>query len=242
MSSKFRDGAGHDIDPDYRRCTCRGGSLRHAGRRTGTKVAIGISGWTGFAPLTLAKEGGIFAKDGLDVTIKTPQDSACLRTRRDRAGPQRAASSVEFRRGRRRPNRRGDGWRHRGIGEARAGTTKVILVEAGPRLLGPVRSRPVGSGTAIPGTAWRRSAARGRSERLRLLRSFGFHRGANHCAGHTGQLARPHRTFAAGILIHSAALGIRAAPYISHSLGIRPAIIGNRYRLFGLRPSAMRRK
>ena len=25
-----------------------------------TPVAIGISGWTGFAPLTLAKEAGIF--------------------------------------------------------------------------------------------------------------------------------------------------------------------------------------
>ncbi|MGL4810891.1 MAG: ABC transporter substrate-binding protein [Beijerinckiaceae bacterium] len=35
-----------------------------------TKVNIGISGWTGFAPLTLAKEAGIFAKNGLDVTIK----------------------------------------------------------------------------------------------------------------------------------------------------------------------------
>ena len=35
-----------------------------------TKVAIGISGWTGFAPLTLAKEAGIFKKYGLDVTIK----------------------------------------------------------------------------------------------------------------------------------------------------------------------------
>ena len=35
-----------------------------------TKVGIGISGWTGFAPLTLAKEAGIFAKNGLDVTIK----------------------------------------------------------------------------------------------------------------------------------------------------------------------------
>ena len=35
-----------------------------------TKVAIGISGWTGFAPLTLAKEAGIFAKNGLDVSIK----------------------------------------------------------------------------------------------------------------------------------------------------------------------------
>ena len=36
----------------------------------GTPVAIGISGWTGFAPLTLAKEAGIFKKNGLDVTIK----------------------------------------------------------------------------------------------------------------------------------------------------------------------------
>jgi NitT/TauT family transport system substrate-binding protein len=35
-----------------------------------TKVNIGISGWTGFAPLVLAKEVGIFAKNGLDVTIK----------------------------------------------------------------------------------------------------------------------------------------------------------------------------
>ena len=33
-------------------------------------VGIGISGWTGFAPLTLAKEAGIFKKNGLDVTIK----------------------------------------------------------------------------------------------------------------------------------------------------------------------------
>jgi NitT/TauT family transport system substrate-binding protein len=40
----------------------------------GTKVAIGISGWTGFAPLVLAKEAGIFAKNGLDVSIqKIPQ-------------------------------------------------------------------------------------------------------------------------------------------------------------------------
>lgn len=36
----------------------------------GTKVAIGLSGWTGFAPLTLAKEAGIFKKHGLDVTLK----------------------------------------------------------------------------------------------------------------------------------------------------------------------------
>jgi NitT/TauT family transport system substrate-binding protein len=35
-----------------------------------TRVSIGISGWTGFAPLTLAREAGLFKKHGLDVTIK----------------------------------------------------------------------------------------------------------------------------------------------------------------------------
>ena len=35
-----------------------------------TKVTVAISGWTGFAPLTLAKEAGLFKKQGLDVTIK----------------------------------------------------------------------------------------------------------------------------------------------------------------------------
>jgi NitT/TauT family transport system substrate-binding protein len=45
----------------------------------GTKVAIGISGWTGFAPLTLAKEAGIFARNGVDATIKKiPQASRHL--------------------------------------------------------------------------------------------------------------------------------------------------------------------
>lgn len=44
-----------------------------------TPVAVGISGWTGFAPLTLAKEAGIFAKNGLDVSIKKiPQASRHL--------------------------------------------------------------------------------------------------------------------------------------------------------------------
>ncbi len=44
-----------------------------------TKVAIGMSGWTGFAPLTLANEAGIFKKNGLDVTIKKiPQASRHL--------------------------------------------------------------------------------------------------------------------------------------------------------------------
>ena len=44
-----------------------------------TKVAVGISGWTGFAPLTLAREAGIFRKNGLDVTVKKiPQASRHL--------------------------------------------------------------------------------------------------------------------------------------------------------------------
>ena len=34
------------------------------------KVTLAISGWTGFAPLTLAKDAGLFKKQGLDVTIK----------------------------------------------------------------------------------------------------------------------------------------------------------------------------
>ena len=34
------------------------------------KVVIGMSGWTGFAPLTLAEKSGIFKKNGVDVEIK----------------------------------------------------------------------------------------------------------------------------------------------------------------------------
>jgi NitT/TauT family transport system substrate-binding protein len=59
-----------------------------------TKVAIGISGWTGFAPLTLAKEAGIFKKHGLDVTIaKVPQASRHLALASDSI--QCAATTVE---------------------------------------------------------------------------------------------------------------------------------------------------
>ena len=46
------------------------GALHTAVLAQETKVTIAISGWTGFAPLTLAKESGIFKKNGLDVTIK----------------------------------------------------------------------------------------------------------------------------------------------------------------------------
>ena len=35
-----------------------------------TKLTLGMSGWTGFAPLTLADKAGIFKKNGLDVEIK----------------------------------------------------------------------------------------------------------------------------------------------------------------------------
>ena len=35
-----------------------------------TPVVLGMSGWTGFAPLTLADKAGIFKKNGLDVEIK----------------------------------------------------------------------------------------------------------------------------------------------------------------------------
>ncbi|WP_290687978.1 MULTISPECIES: ABC transporter substrate-binding protein [unclassified Haematobacter] len=44
-----------------------------------TPVTVGLSGWTGFAPLTLAKEAGIFEKNGLDVSLKKiPQASRGL--------------------------------------------------------------------------------------------------------------------------------------------------------------------
>ncbi|SEF55397.1 NitT/TauT family transport system substrate-binding protein [Bosea lathyri] len=46
------------------------GLMIAGGAQAQTKVSIGISGWTGFAPLVLAKEAGIFAKNGLNVTIK----------------------------------------------------------------------------------------------------------------------------------------------------------------------------
>ena len=32
----------------------------------GSKVAVGISGWSGFAPLVFAKESGIFSSNGVD--------------------------------------------------------------------------------------------------------------------------------------------------------------------------------
>ncbi len=48
------------------------------------KVAIGMSGWTGFAPLTLANDAGIFKKNGLDVDAQ--EDPAEGPPPRDRLG------------------------------------------------------------------------------------------------------------------------------------------------------------
>ncbi len=45
-------------------------ALAFAAQAQETKVAIGISGWTGFALLTLALQAGLFKKQGLDVSIK----------------------------------------------------------------------------------------------------------------------------------------------------------------------------
>src|SRR5262249_48673839 len=60
----------------------------------GTKVAIGISRLTGFAPLVLAKEAGIYSKNGLDVSIKKiPQASRHLAIAS--GDVQRAATTVE---------------------------------------------------------------------------------------------------------------------------------------------------
>ena len=50
-----------------------------AAAQSAPKGVLAISGWTGFAPLTLAKEAGIFKKHGLDVTLKKiPQASRHL--------------------------------------------------------------------------------------------------------------------------------------------------------------------
>lgn len=41
-----------------------------AAQAQATQVTLGMSGWTGFAPLTLADKAGIFKKHGVDVDIK----------------------------------------------------------------------------------------------------------------------------------------------------------------------------
>jgi NitT/TauT family transport system substrate-binding protein len=53
--------------------------LSMAGAAAQDKVNIGISGWTGFAPITLAAQAGILKKNGVDATIKKiPQQTRHL--------------------------------------------------------------------------------------------------------------------------------------------------------------------
>lgn len=48
---------------------CAAGMASAAGAQE-VKLTLGMSGWTGFAPLSLADKAGIFKKNGLDVEIK----------------------------------------------------------------------------------------------------------------------------------------------------------------------------
>ncbi len=50
-------------------CVCAAGLVSPAQAQE-TKLALGMSGWTGFAPLTLAQKAGIFKRHGLDVELK----------------------------------------------------------------------------------------------------------------------------------------------------------------------------
>ena len=59
-----------------------------------TAITLGMSGWTGFAPLTLADKAGIFKKNGLDLEIKMiPQKDRHLALAA--GGIQCAATTVE---------------------------------------------------------------------------------------------------------------------------------------------------
>ena len=42
----------------------------HTASAQETKIVLGMSGWTGFAPLTLADKAGLFKKNGLNVELK----------------------------------------------------------------------------------------------------------------------------------------------------------------------------
>jgi NitT/TauT family transport system substrate-binding protein len=45
-------------------------ALAGAAQAEGMKVGIGIAGWTGFSPLVLARDAGIFKKNGVDAEVK----------------------------------------------------------------------------------------------------------------------------------------------------------------------------
>ena len=131
--------------------------------------------------------------------LKTIDDATYLRRRillafeRAETEPDRgrAEPASEFRCGRRRPDRRGDGRRHRGIGEAGAGVRFPLhrsALRAGrpdrgrATAAGAVRSCAVGGRTSLAGAAGRGRPARGRRLGLRLLRGFdrrGTHRDAH---------------------------------------------------------------
>ena len=82
-----RSGATHAQRPPARRRGPVRDGTRPAGRGAGKKVVLGMSGWTGFAPLSLAEEAGIFKKNGVDVSLVIPpvQRSAALAAGRSTA-------------------------------------------------------------------------------------------------------------------------------------------------------------
>ena len=49
---------------------CAAAGTASVGASAQTAIALGMSGWTGFAPLSLADKAGIFKKNGLDVELK----------------------------------------------------------------------------------------------------------------------------------------------------------------------------
>src|SRR5205814_806632 len=72
----FAQNLGRHYDP-HPLCR-RAGACCRSGAFTG-QGHVGISGWTGFAPLTLAVQAGVFKKHGVEVTIKKiPQQSRHL--------------------------------------------------------------------------------------------------------------------------------------------------------------------
>ena len=116
-----------------------------------TKVAIGISGWTGFAPLTLAKEAGIFKKHGLDVTIKKiPQKDRHLVLAS--GDIQCAATTVET----------WIGWNAAGV--ATTGVAVMAAVSlAGPAAAAPSTSVRISRASASASTSATSRASRGAS-------------------------------------------------------------------------------
>jgi len=72
MESMFRARLGRRVALGVLALAAAAAGLFPAGARAQDlpKVTIAMSGWTGFAPLTLAKEAGIFRKNGVEVEIK----------------------------------------------------------------------------------------------------------------------------------------------------------------------------